>query len=373
MICGLTLILVALSWSYLNRSFTRRMASLIAAARDYALGDLSRRVSLTGRDEFAELGLAFNQMAAQMQTRTQALTDSEERHRRIVETAYEGIFVIDAAQRLSFVNRRLAEMLGSTIDAVIGLPLGDFLFEEDRAGHQSRMTRRHLSEASRYERRLRRLDGIAVWTIMSSSVLRDASGNFMGAMGMATDITQRRELELQLRSTNRMEAVTQLAGGVAHQFNNILTVIMGYAQLLKKSPILGPNELEMADEISNTGKRGADLTRQLQILGRTEPMQCLEFNLNQILAAALAPVREIAGAKIAVELEGDPNIPGIYGDAGGRLRQVIENLAANARDASRTLRAIDYKTGKTVWRHDFPERRHCGLADHCGQATVRRR
>ncbi len=206
MICGLALILVAVSWTYLNHSFTRRVACLIAAARNLAQGDLSRRASLTGHDEIAELSLTFNQMAAHAQTRTQELTESEERYRRVVETAYEGIFTIDASQRLSFVNRRLAEMLGSTIDAMTGRRLEDFLFEEDWAGHQNRMTRRHFSEASRYERRLRRQDGSVVWAIVSSNVMRDAAGHFLGAIGMATDITDRRELELQLRKARASAA-----------------------------------------------------------------------------------------------------------------------------------------------------------------------
>jgi PAS domain S-box-containing protein len=331
MICCVALALVALSWSYLNRTFTRRIATLMAATRGIAEGDLTRRVSLSGRDEFAELGKAFNQMAAQMQTRTQALSESEERYRRIVETAYEGIFALDATHQLSFVNRRLAEMLGYSIDTMTGHPLKDFLFDEDWAGHLDRMARRQFSEACRYEQRLRRQDGAEVWAIMSTAILQDASGQFIGAISMVTDITERRELEAKLRQTQKMEAISHLAGGVAHEFNNILTVILGYAQILGTSPNLDPNEQEMLREISGAGRRANDLTRQLQLFSRKKPIQCRPFNLNQILDEMLGPIRRIVGDQITVQLVCDPAIADVPMDP-DMIRQAVENLSDNAHD-----------------------------------------
>ena len=330
MIYCLLLLLMALGWGYLTRSFTRRVADLVAATSDLAQGDLERRTSLSGRDEFARLAQAFNQMAEQIQSSTRALRESEERYRRIVETAYEGIFVLDGAQRLTFANRRLAEMVGSTPEAIVGRPLSDYLFEEDRADHHNCMTYRN--GPARYERRLRRQDGTTVWTIMSSNVLRDPGGNFLGAIGMATDITQRRELELQLRKAQRMEAVSQLAGGVAHQFNNILTVIIGYAQFLTASSHLDEEETKMIAEISDASKRAADLARQLQLLGRSKPMEHRPFNLNELLLATADSIRQVAGVNINVQINCNRTIPMLIGDS-GMMRQAIENLAANAREA----------------------------------------
>jgi len=332
MVCLLALGLVALAWSYLNRTLTQRIASLIAATREIAAGELSRRSALAGRDELAELGASFNQMAAQIQARTQALTESEERYRCIVETAYEGIFALDAEQRLSFVNRRMAEMLGYTIDTMIGRLLEEFLFPEDLADHQNRMNQRQFQEATRCERRLRRKDGGEVWTIMSSTVVRDAAGNFQGAFGMAADITDRKQAEEQLLQVQKMEAVSRLAGGVAHGFNNLLTVVIGYARLLQISPSLTDGDQKMVAEIDEAGRRATQLTRQLMLFSQQQPMQPQALNLNRFLENLLVPLRQDLGDRITVELQCDPALPDLQlnGDA---IKQVMDNLCANSREA----------------------------------------
>ena len=132
---------------------------------------------------------------------TRALRASEERYSRIVETAYEGIVSLDTAQRITFANARLAEMLGVTPSELIGRPFTDFLFAEDLADHQARMRRRRQGQSATYECRFRRRDGSAGWALVSGTALHDEHGQFAGSFGMFTDITERKRAELALRES----------------------------------------------------------------------------------------------------------------------------------------------------------------------------
>jgi len=139
------------------------------------------------------------------------LRDSEERYRRIVDTANEGIWVLDGAGGTTFVNARMAEMLGYRVEEMIGRAADEFLFEEDLADQNRQMEIRRQGIPGRYERRLRRKDGQAVWVIVSGAPLLDARNRFCGSFGMLTDITLRKQAEEELRTAARIDRLTGLA------------------------------------------------------------------------------------------------------------------------------------------------------------------
>jgi PAS domain S-box-containing protein len=130
-----------------------------------------------------------------------ALRDSEARYRRIVETANEGIWAMDADHRTSFVNTSMCRMLGHEAAEMLGQPMENFLFAEDIADHRRRMQERHAGQGDRYEKRLRRKDGGACWCLVHATPLRDEHGDFAGSFAMFTDITQRRQTEADLRAS----------------------------------------------------------------------------------------------------------------------------------------------------------------------------
>ena len=130
-----------------------------------------------------------------------ALQQSEEKYRRIVETAHEGIWAMDGNHVTTFVNRHLADMLGYGIEEMIGRPVNSFMFSEDLQDHAAKMAVRQGGGNGAYERRFRRKDGGEVWTIVSATALKDAEGNFAGSFAMFTDITDRRKAEAQLRES----------------------------------------------------------------------------------------------------------------------------------------------------------------------------
>ncbi|HEX8201970.1 MAG TPA: PAS domain S-box protein, partial [Isosphaeraceae bacterium] len=128
---------------------------------------------------------------------------SESRYRRIVETANEGIWTLDADQRTTFVNARMAEMLGDSVAELIGRSAWDFAFEEDRPEGRRRWERLQAGEAGRSEVRLRRRDGSGLWVHSSTGPIHDSDGRFAGALGMFADITGRKEAEEALKESER--------------------------------------------------------------------------------------------------------------------------------------------------------------------------
>jgi PAS domain S-box-containing protein len=129
----------------------------------------------------------------------QVLRESEERYRRIVDTANEGIWMLDEQDRTAFVNTRMAEMLGYTAEEIFGKPAELFLCEGELSDHRKKMETRRKGISEHYERKLCRKDGTIRWTIISGTPILDAQGNFRGSFGMFTDITERKKFEKTLK------------------------------------------------------------------------------------------------------------------------------------------------------------------------------
>jgi diguanylate cyclase (GGDEF)-like protein/PAS domain S-box-containing protein len=128
-----------------------------------------------------------------------ALRQSEERHRRFVETANEGVWVLDADGKTAYVNQRMAEMLGHKPADMMGRSAFDFVAPEDRAKGMEGFARRRAGISEQFDLRYRRADGSDLWAIISASPLFDGEGRFAGGLAMVTDITRRREAEEELR------------------------------------------------------------------------------------------------------------------------------------------------------------------------------
>ncbi|MEO7299259.1 MAG: response regulator [Verrucomicrobiota bacterium] len=148
----------------------------------------------------------------------------------------------------------------------------------------------------------------------------------------AIDITEKINLEAQLRQSQKMESIGQLAAGVAHDFNNILTIIQGYSGLLLEKKGLHQDLTDPLKQVSVAAERAANLTRQLLMFSRKQVMQPLELDLNEVISNVTTFLRRILGADIAVHFNYCPELPAICGDS-GMIEQIILNLAVNARDA----------------------------------------
>jgi PAS domain S-box-containing protein len=162
--------------------------------------------------------------------------------------------------------------------------------------------------------------------------LRSSDGEIVGVIGVATDVTERRRLEDQLRQAQRMEAIGRLAGGVAHDFNNLLASVLGHGELMLSRLEPGHPMRRSAEEIQKAASRGALLTRQLLAFGRREAPALRVLDLNDVVSGMEPMLRRLIGED--VQLETVPAAPpaAVRADR-GQLEQVIMNLAVNARDA----------------------------------------
>ena len=160
----------------------------------------------------------------------------------------------------------------------------------------------------------------------------DAGGKPVQMRGIVMDITERKHLEEQLRQSQKMEGIGQLAGGVAHDFNNILTVTHGHALLLLGDKSLSKSAKESAQEIAQAAERGAGLTRPLLAFSRRQIMQFRRLDLNEVLNGMTVMLGRILGEDIAVQMKYWPRPAFVEADA-SMIEQVLLNLAVNARDA----------------------------------------
>jgi PAS domain S-box-containing protein len=163
-------------------------------------------------------------------------------------------------------------------------------------------------------------------------VVIDGAGKPVQMRGIVMDITERRQLGEQLRQSQKMEAIGQLAGGVAHDFNNILTVIHGHASLLLVDKTLSKNTARSAQQIAQAAERAAGLTRQLLTFSRRQVMQPKRLDLNGVVSNMTMMLGRIVGEDIALHLNYWEQPAFILADA-SMIEQVLLNLVVNARDA----------------------------------------
>ncbi|MGE0866586.1 MAG: ATP-binding protein, partial [Vicinamibacterales bacterium] len=174
-------------------------------------------------------------------------------------------------------------------------------------------------------------DGTVRWVQLRGRV-RPVDGTSIQLLGVAHDITEYKELELRLRQSQKLEAMGRLAGGVAHDFNNILTAILGYAVLIEGDPIDEVETRSHAVQITKAAHRAAMLSRQLLAFSRRQVVERRAVCVGDIVADLLPMMAKILGEQIRVEREFASDLGAVFADP-GQLEQVVLNLAINARDA----------------------------------------
>ena len=170
------------------------------------------------------------------------------------------------------------------------------------------------------------------WAEWKMSFLRDSQGKPSGTLGVTRDISEHKNLEKQLFQAQKMEAIARLAGGVAHDFNNFLMVVMSYTDLiLKDFPTEHPLQ-RYAQDILLAAEKTSSLTRQLLAVSRRQMIQPVILNLNQLITVLERLLRRLIPEDIELEIRLDPQLENIQADP-GQIEQVLMNLVINARDA----------------------------------------
>lgn len=229
-------------------------------------------------------------------------------------------------------NPAATDLLGWTEEEVVGRSLPAAMYGHDRWVIGRRFVRAIKGQAFEGELvELSCLDGRSIRVRLYGGALRDRENKPMAVALQAIDVTSALALENQLREAQKMEAVGRLAGGVAHDFNNSLTAIGGFASLIA-SGSAEPETREAAQTILGAAKRAADLTRELLAYSRRSLLQPQILDVNALVAAVRPMLVPLLGEEVAVVLESRVSKAMVRVDPSG-LERVILNLAANARDA----------------------------------------
>lgn len=256
----------------------------------------------------------------------------------IINNAVEGICVcedIPDPPGIFFTvwNKKMVELSGYTKDEINQLGWHQTVYTDDetRARAVDRMDRMRLGENLVAEEWvITRKDGKKRTLLISTSVILDL-GDKPKVLGVMHDITDRLRLERQLQDAQRLEAVGRLAGAVAHDFNNVLAAILGGASVLREDGSVPETHRDLLDDIVNSAKRGADLTKQLLTISRRQRTEMKALDLSQLAEMTLRLVARLLSTSVKLEASLTPKCF-VWGDH-GMLDQVLMNLALNARDA----------------------------------------
>ncbi len=296
--------------------------------------------------------------------RTQeTLQASEARFRSAFYGATTGMALTSMDGRFLQVNRSLCEMLGYTVAELLGKTLQAIMPADDLPAT------RELQEAlvrgappAQLERRFLHKQGVVVLTQWDVSLSRDRQGTPLCFFSQIHDLTLRkrteealRHSEAQLHQAQKMEAIGRLAGGVAHDFNNVLTVISGYATMLARKLEGNTTLRREAEEIQDAIERAAALTRQLLTLSRKQPFNPRVLNLNSVIGGIEKMLRRLIGEDIELRIELDPAVGRVRADA-GQIEQGVINLAINARDAMPSGGKLTIKTALVTQEKAGPMR-----------------
>jgi two-component system, cell cycle sensor histidine kinase and response regulator CckA len=277
---------------------------------------------------------------------------SEELFRAVFDNAFEAMTITDDDGRYVDLNPAACELYGRPRAELVGLRPSDV--SENRADAEAwwRVLLADGSAAGRHD------------VVRPGGEVREtefaAKANVLPGRHVTVlrDVTERRQLEAELWRSQRLESVGRLAGGVAHDFNNMLTAIRGYAELLLARSAPGSTERHHAQEIDDAAVRAATLTAQLLALGRRQVIRARALDLNDLVQNLAGMLSGLATLGVELELDLDPTLDVVRADP-AQIEQVLVNLVENAAEAMEGAGriAIRSRTVEVHGPHDLPNLR----------------
>ncbi len=330
-----------------------------AGAHDYVLKDKLARLAAVIEREIRERIVRDAHRVSEAARRA-----SEHRFSRLSECGIIGIVIGDLSGNIISANDAFLQLVGYTRAE---LELGLVRWTELTAPEWRAVTDRGVEElrsvgvATPYEKEYCRKDGTRVPVLVGLAILDGSQ-----TIGFMVDLSAQKRAEAalgrteeQLRQAQKMEAVGRLAGGVAHDFNNVLTVILSYSEMIAESLSPGDPMRADAEEIAKAGHRAADLTRQLLMFSRQEVVEAKILDLNDVLAKMDKMLRRILGEDVDLASVPAPALGHARADP-THVEQVIMNLVVNSRDAMPTGGKLTIETGN-VFLDDAHARDHLGV------------
>jgi two-component system cell cycle sensor histidine kinase/response regulator CckA len=262
----------------------------------------------------------------------EALRKSEERAQLLLEHISDVVMVVDDALVVRYVSPSVRHLLDYPPSDLIGRPCLEVIHPDDAAAtvHFLRGVA-HRGGPQTLQMRARPRSGD--WRLLEVTATSLAGRTDMGSVLLTgRDITERRRMEHALQQAQRMDSIGQLAGGVAHDFNNILTAILGFSEILIDDAPAGTDTRLDLEAIQKAAQHGASLSRQLLAFSRRQMLDLKVLDLGQVVRDFERMIARVIGEHIRWQATSDPDLWHVKADR-GQLEQVLMNLAVNARDA----------------------------------------
>jgi len=273
-----------------------------------------------------------------VELRTASLRKNEATFRAIADYTVNWEVWLSTEGRILWVNPAAEQITGYTPREIMNMPRFWSVLSGNQANESfEQFLPRALAgeSAKNVELHCVRKDSTPFWLSLSWQTIFDSDGSSLGVRLSGLDVTQQRLLQEQVQKSQKMESVGRLAGGVAHDFNNMLQGILGYSELLMdRIPAEQRDLREGIEEIQLISKRAADLTRQLLLFGRKQISNPVVLNLNQHFLTIEKMLRRVLDADAHLDIQLDPQLRPVFADP-GQMEQVVVNLVLNARDASK--------------------------------------
>ncbi len=271
-----------------------------------------------------------------------------------IQQSPTSVVITDRTGKIEYVNPKFTDVTGYTLAEAIGQN-PRILKSEYTPPEQYTELWATITEGRvwRGEFRNKKKNGELFWELASIAPVKDG-GTITNFVAVKEDITHRKEMEEQLRQSQKMEALGQLTGGIAHDFNNLLAIIIGNLQLLNEQLTIDPKIRAMLDDAIWSARRAGELTRRLLAFARRQPLKPDIINLNEVIRDMTELLRRTLGAGIRIEESLAPDLWQSFADR-GELERALVNLAVNSRDAMRSGGTLTLETRNALLDEDYAE------------------
>jgi len=341
MLTFLTVFILAATWFGSKLFVLKPVQTLLNATEKVSVGDLDVRSGppyqkgLLGdlAKSFDKMTIALKKRKEEKEGAEEALRLSENEYRSIVNNSPFGIYRCTPEGKIQMVNPALVKMLGYESEAeLVNANIATDLFTDPTERTRAVQESLQHDKERHFEFTWKRKDGKPISVRVLATLVRNPEGAPAYLEGFVEDETNKRLLENQYLRSQRLEAVGQLTGGISHDFNNLLGVILGYTDLVINQLAPGDPILEKMEEIRRAADRAADLTKQLLAFSRKQVFEPGVLDLNGILSRMKTMLKRLTGDDIDLRIIPATSIGRVKSDA-GQIEQVIMNLVVNARDA----------------------------------------
>lgn len=315
------------------QNIVKPIETLARSARNISEGNYNQTTQLTRMDELGNLSEAFNTMTSKLFSTIAQLESEKDFVQHVIESLTHPFYVIDvndytiklansAAKMDSFARKQTCYELTHNFDSPCSgdehpCPIQEILKTKKPVVlehiHQLADDKKHTIEIYGYP-------------------IFDKQGEITQVIEYNLDVTEKKNLELQLRQSQKLEAVGTLTGGIAHDFNNLLTTVIGYSHLALMKKEADDPERELLETISDSAEKAAELVGRLLAFSRKQLMEIKVINLNPLIQNISKMMQRVIGENIEIQMFLNDSIGNIKADP-SQVEQVIMNLAVNARDA----------------------------------------